>query len=292
MNLQESTKTGLNIGKELSIFGVFDGHGGNQVAEWIRDNFVKELLKLKSYKDGDYGQALKENFIKMDELMKTQSVKKDLQKYTTDKNEDAGMSGIAGFSVGTDADIANAVGCTACVCIMTKDEVICANAGDSRAVLCKKGMSVELSYDHKPDNAEEKERITKAGGFVEENRVKGMLNLSRALGDLEYKLDPELSAEDQMITCVPDIKVEKIDKNTEFLIIACDGIWDCLTNQEAVDFVREQAQYLKKKSGSSFKLSFIIEKMFEKIVAEDIAASGGLGCDNMTCSVISINDKI
>lgn len=262
------------------------------MAEWVRDNFVKELVKLKSYKDGDYGDALREAFIRMDELMKTPMVKKELQKYTNDKNDEGGMSGIAGFSMGADADIANAVGCTACVCILTKDEVICANSGDSRGVLCRKGVAVELSRDHKPDNPEEKERITKAGGFVEENRVKGMLNLSRALGDLEYKLDPELAVEDQMITCVPEIKVEKIDKNAEFLIIACDGIWDCMTNQEAVDFVKEQASTLKKKSGSSFKLSFIIEKMFEKIIAEDIAASGGLGCDNMTCTIISINDKI
>jgi protein phosphatase 1G len=208
------------IGKELSVFGVFDGHGGNQVAEWVRDNFVKEMVKLRSYKDGDYPEALRETFIKMDELMKTPLVKKELQKYTNDKDNDGGMHGIAGFSMGSEADIANSVGCTACVCIITKDEVICANSGDSRGVLCKKGVAIALSQDHKPDNPEEKERITKAGGFVEENRVKGMLNLSRALGDLEYKLDPDLAVEDQMITCVPEIKVEKIDKNTEFLIIA------------------------------------------------------------------------
>jgi serine/threonine protein phosphatase PrpC len=101
------------VGKELSIFGVFDGHGGNQVAEWVRDNFVKELVKLKSYKDGDYKDALKETFIRMDELMKTPMVKKELQKYTTDKDSEGGMSGIAGFSMGADADIANSVGCTA-----------------------------------------------------------------------------------------------------------------------------------------------------------------------------------
>lgn len=271
---------------------MFDGHGGNQVAEWVRDNFVKELIKLKSYKDGDYAEALRQNFIRMDELMKTPMVKKELQKYTNDKGDDNNMHGIAGFSMGQESDIANSVGCTANVCILTKDEVICANSGDSRGVLAKKGVAVEMSYDHKPDNADEKERITKAGGFVEENRVKGMLNLSRALGDLEYKLDPDLAVEDQMITCVPDIKREKIDKNTEFLIIACDGIWDCLTNQEAVDFVKDTASTLKKKSGSSFKLSFIVEKMFDKIIAEDIAASAGLGCDNMTCVIISINEKI
>ena len=145
-----------------------------------------------------------------------------------------------------------------------------------------------MSKDHKPDNPEEKERITKAGGFVEENRVKGMLNLSRALGDLEYKLDPDLPVEEQMITCVPDLKTEKIGKDGDYLIIACDGIWDCLTNQEAVDFVKEQASVLKKKSGATYKNSFIVEKMFEKIIAEDIAASGGLGCDNMTCVIIQL----
>jgi len=56
--------------------------------------------------------------------------------------------------------------------------------------------SVELSVDHKPELAEERQRIEKAGGFVEENRVKGVLNLSRSLGDLEYKSDTSLSAKD------------------------------------------------------------------------------------------------
>lgn len=113
---KEILLTLLYIGKELTIFGVFDGHGGNQVAEYVRDNFVKEMLKLKSYKDGDYPGALKETFIQMDELMKTSAVKKELKKYTTDKNEEGGMSGIAGFTMGSnDNDIASSVGCTACV---------------------------------------------------------------------------------------------------------------------------------------------------------------------------------
>ena len=106
----------IHIGKELSIFGVFDGHGGNQVAEFVRDNFVKEMIKLKSYKDADYSTALKETFIQMDELMKTSSVKKELKKYTTDKGDEGGMSGIAGFTMGSNEnDIATSVGCTACV---------------------------------------------------------------------------------------------------------------------------------------------------------------------------------
>ena len=127
-------------------------------------------------------------------------------------------------------DISLFTGCTACVVLISDTEIICANSGDSRAVLSNAGKCIELSIDHKPDLPTEKSRIEKAGGFVEDNRVKGVLNLSRSLGDLEYKQDKSLSVEHQMITCVPEIKVEKIKPAHDFLVIACDGIWDCLTS--------------------------------------------------------------
>lgn len=79
------------------------------------------------------------------------------------------------------------VGCTACSCILTKDRIICGNLGDSRAVLAKmvngKLTAIELSEDHKPENAEEKRRIEEAGGTVDFSRVDGTLALSRAIGD-------------------------------------------------------------------------------------------------------------
>lgn len=88
-----------------------------------------------------------------------------------------------------------------------------------------------MSVDHKPELPEEKARIEKAGGFVEDNRVKGILNLSRSLGDLEYKSDTSIALKDQMITAMPDIRKEKVTfGETQFLILACDGIWDCLTS--------------------------------------------------------------
>lgn len=68
-----------------------------------------------------------------------------------------------------------------------KNEVYTANAGDSRSVLCNNGEAIPLSKDHKPDDPEEKRRIIELGGFVNDNRVNGSLNLSRAFGDFEYK---------------------------------------------------------------------------------------------------------
>ena len=88
-------------------------------------------------------------------------------------------------------EIALGTGCTACSAIITQTDIYVGNSGDSRAVLAKKNgdkyIAVEMSIDHKPELPEERRRIEKAGGFVEDNRVKGVLNLSRSLGDLEYK---------------------------------------------------------------------------------------------------------
>ena len=85
-----------------------------------------------------------------------------------------------------------------------------------------------------------------------------------------------------MITCVPEIKTQIISKDIEFLFLACDGIWDCLTNQEAADFVHERIG----KVGNAYKASSIICEMFDKIIASSVAISRGIGCDNMTAVVV------
>lgn len=101
-----------------------------------------------------------------------------------------------------------------------------ANVGDSRAVLSRGGTAVDLSVDHKPEDALEKARVEAAGGHVsEDGRVNGGLNLSRALGDHCYKTNAELPVEAQLISPVPDIKVEQITDDDTLLVVACDGIW-------------------------------------------------------------------
>ena len=175
-------------------------------------------------------------------------------------------------------------GCTACVCVIDtlKKKLYFANAGDSRVVLCKKGQAYPMSLDHKPENEIEKNRIYKADGWISEGRVKGNLNLSRGLGDLEYKQNAKLPPEEQMITANPDIKIEEIDKDCDFIVLGCDGIWDCLTNQEACDYVKNDLKI----SGENTKLSGILEKMLDSICATDIYNETGVGCDNMTCLIV------
>lgn len=91
-------------------------------------------------------------------------------------------------------------GTTAITVLIKDDKLFCANAGDSRAIGCKNGEVESLSFDHKPNNPDEMDRIYRAGGWVELNRVNGNLALSRALGDFVFKKNKQKSAEQQIVT--------------------------------------------------------------------------------------------
>ncbi|KAI5697131.1 hypothetical protein M8J75_005695 [Diaphorina citri] len=172
-------------------------------------------------------------------------------------------------------------GCTAVVVLFVDNEVYIANAGDSRAVLCRDSKAQDLSEDHKPEDEAEKSRIVKAGGEVTPcGRVNGGLNLSRALGDHSYKQTAGLPLSEQMISALPDVQTISLTPQDEFIVIACDGIWNSLSSQEVVDFVRERI-------GKQEKLSDICEELFDKCLAPD-SLGDGTGCDNMTCVLVKI----
>mmetsp|Transcript_22646 Transcript_22646/g.26138 ORF Transcript_22646/g.26138 Transcript_22646/m.26138 type:complete len:558 (-) Transcript_22646:264-1937(-) len=173
-------------------------------------------------------------------------------------------------------------GCTAVVAVLVNDVLTVANAGDSRAVLCRKGGVTEaLSYDHKPLQEREMDRITKSGGFVNQfGRVNGNLNLSRSIGDLKYKQTKSLPPSAQMITAEPDILQVKLNPGDEFFILGCDGIWDCLSNEQAVLFVRDRIE-------TKAPTEIVIE-MLDEIVSDDPRATQGIGGDNMTCMIIDL----
>jgi len=128
-----------------------------------------------------------------------------------------------------EAEIGFIEGATAVISLIIGDEVYVANVGDSRAVISKGGSASRVSYDHKPDDPIEENRIRKLGGFInEDNRVNGVLALSRAFGDTALK---------GFVIAEPFLSSFRIGSDTEFLILACDGVWDVLSDQDAVDLV-------------------------------------------------------
>jgi len=173
-------------------------------------------------------------------------------------------------------------GCASVCAVITGYTLTVANAGDSRVVLCRKGGITEpMSYDHKPQNEGEKKRIDESGGFVNQfGRVNGNLNLSRSIGDLKYKQVRQLPMSAQMITAEPDIKQVTLDPEDEFLILACDGIWDCLTNEEAVQYVRERID-----TKTPIQIG---TEMLDEIISVDPRETSGIGGDNMTVMVVDL----
>lgn len=172
-------------------------------------------------------------------------------------------------------------GCTAVVSLVRGRQLVVANAGDSRCVVCRSGQALDMSLDHKPEDEAEYSRIRNAGGRVtKEGRVNGGLNLSRAIGDHAYKRNKDLELKDQMITSLPDVKTLEIDPATdEFMVMACDGIWNNMTSQEVVDFVKHELD------SGNHQLSAICEKLFDVCLAPDTSGDG-TGCDNMTCIIV------
>lgn len=186
-------------------------------------------------------------------------------------------------------------GCTATVALITPSEIYCCNAGDSRTVMSKGKQAVDLSVDHKPDDPEEHRRIVAANGFVEESRVNGMLALSRALGDFEYKNNRNMKAKDQAVTAFPDVKCVQLTSDTEFVLLACDGIWDVMTSQQGISYVHKQLYndnfQVESKKRTMQQLVKGIEGMMDECCAKDLSSCGGLGCDNMTAILVEFKHQ-
>ncbi|RDI82335.1 hypothetical protein Vi05172_g7620 [Venturia inaequalis] len=239
------------IDQRLSYFGVYDGHGGDKVAIYTGENLHKIIAKQEAWKAGNFEQALKDGFLATDRAI------------LSDPKYEEEVSG-----------------CTSCVTVISKDKIFCGNAGDSRAVLGIKGRAKPLSFDHKPQNEGEKARICAAGGFVDFGRVNGNLALSRAIGDFEFKKSPELPPEQQIVTAFPDVTVHDITEDDEFVVVACDGIWDCMSSQAVIEFVRRGIV-------AGQELHQICENIMDNCLASN-SDTGGVGCDNMTVTVVAL----
>ncbi|KAJ1677887.1 Protein phosphatase 2C 2, partial [Spiromyces aspiralis] len=243
VNISEGENPGTNA---PAFFAVFDGHGGQGSAIYAGKHLHHFIRKRPEFAEKKYDAAIKAGYLETDEHLR--------QSFST---------------------VQDPSGCTAVSVVIPGDgKIYCGNAGDSRCVLSSGGKAIPLSMDHKPTNDIEYQRITQGGGFVEFGRVNGNLALSRAIGDFEFKNNPALSPEKQVVTADPDVSVHELSTDDQFFVVACDGIWDCMTNVEVTDMVRELV-------AAGVELTTVCEKIMERCLARE-SEFGGLGCDNMT----------
>jgi len=198
------------------VFGVFDGHGGDHVAHYTAKHIQQHIVNQPMFKPPFTHEVLSTSFSAA--ILALDAELKNQPEHTSGHDQS---------------------GSTLTMVALTPTDVICANTGDSRSVLCRGGEAVEISNDHKPFLEDEKNRIENAGGHVKFNRVNGDLAVSRALGDFAYKTRDDLPATAQAVTADPEVIVQARTPEDQFLILACDGIWDVMSSQECVTYVSD-----------------------------------------------------
>ncbi|VVA94416.1 unnamed protein product [Arabis nemorensis] len=185
----------------MSFFGVYDGHGGGKAAEFVAENLHKNVLEMmKNCKEKvEKEEAFKAAYLSTDRDFLQEGV----------------VSGAC------------------CVTALIQDqEMIVSNLGDCRAVLSRRGVAEALTTDHRAGRDDERERIENQGGYVEFHRgawrVHGILAISRSIGDAHLK---------KWVVAEPETRILELEQDMEFLVLASDGLWDVVSNQEAVDTV-------------------------------------------------------
>ncbi|XP_048841012.1 protein phosphatase 1A isoform X1 [Brienomyrus brachyistius] len=206
-----------------SFFAVYDGHAGSQVARYCCEHLLEHITSNPDFRGGErepsvesVKSGIRTGFLQIDEHMRAISEKKH----------------------GADRSGSTAVGV-----LLSPRHTYFINCGDSRGLLSRAGRVHFFTQDHKPSNPLEKERIQNAGGSVMIQRVNGSLAVSRALGDFDYKCVHGKGPTEQLVSPEPEVyEIERSEAADEFIVLACDGIWDVMANEELCDFVRSRLE--------------------------------------------------
>ena len=236
MEMEDAHTCETNIKlKEWSFFAVFDGHAGPKVSEYCSKNLLSVIMETVDEKRDNEEvvcEKIKKGFLKVD---------KKLQKQPP---------------------WAKGGGTTAIACMVSPKKFIWANCGDSRGLLCRDGKLEYNTTDHKPMNELERSRIEKAGGTVMMQRVNGSLAVSRALGDFDYKCVEGKEQSEQLVSPEPEMHLMDRSEKDQFLLLACDGVFDVMTNEEIVTYI---LHHLELESDLSKICSDLIDTCLNKV---------------------------
>lgn len=213
----EDQHTAMNE-NSIPFFGVYDGHGGTHCAEFLKENLHGYVLSHPKLLDNPE-LALREAI--------AQAETKFMEKCRAEKIES---------------------GSTAALAIILKDKLVTANVGDSEIVLSRDGQPVLLTTKHQlGSNEKEVERVKNCGGRIYHSRVGHpkfnpqlvSLAVSRAIGDAGFKLEEYTDGKSSGVIADAETQQYDLTPADEFLIIACDGLYDVMSYQECVSFCRD-----------------------------------------------------
>jgi len=206
--MEDQGKSVENLGGDQNkmLFCIFDGHGGGEVSKFLQEHFHTYMKKLLPF--DDYFKGFLNLFRTLDEEIKSLNI------------PTMGSTGTVVFIEKTKG----------------KKMLYCVNVGDSRCILVNRKGVTRMSYDDRVDDPKETERIMRTGGVIVNGRVYGTLMLSRSFGDWAIK----------SYGVIVDPHISKIELNDDdlFLIIASDGVWDVIKDEECMQFYRNSKNTL------------------------------------------------
>ena len=202
---------------QCAFYGVFDGHGGRAAADFVGARLIPNIRAAAGPRvSGDALQkSLRDAYFQTD------------REFREAASEDDAASGATALVV-----------CVASDPEAGTSELVVANAGDCRVVLSRAGKAIDLSTDQRPNCSTETSRIESAGGFVEDGYVNGYLGVSRAFGNFHLEGLKGTETAPGPLTVAPEVERWRLTGEDEFLVIACDGLWDVFSSNNAVDFAR------------------------------------------------------
>ena len=257
-------------GRSVSLFAVFDGHGGRGAAEYCAENLLRIFKDQPAVISGEVVESREELRATLrNTCWKMEEELRQWEPFVLRENVVRAAMGDEPAQVEVKARDNSG---TTCIIVVLCDEYFAiANVGDCRAVLNTAGNVLQLSRDHKPMvspidvvagpaditplqeaedfYAQERKRIVAAGGGITENgyvvstreNPKEQLAMTRSLGDFQYKQNKALPLEKQVVIAEPEVSVHSWEGyEGDFLVLACDGVWDVMTNIAVVDFLRRE----------------------------------------------------
>jgi serine/threonine protein phosphatase PrpC len=184
-----------------------------------------------------------------------------------------------------DFNFADECGSTANIILINNKFIYIANVGDSLSLMYKNGEIYKLSNEHKTTLKSEIIRIKKFNKIkLIHNRIDGKLNITRAIGDLNYKKNENLKPYEQIITSYPEINKIKMTDDIDFIIMASDGVWDCVDQEKLCETIEKEL-----KENIDNKISNIIANIFDNIISKNNISS--IGSDNMSCIIIQFKNN-
>jgi serine/threonine protein phosphatase PrpC len=246
-------------GQQVSIFGILDGHCGRRVADLGAQFFPEFFL---SHPDAAKNPPL---------ALVDSGIRTDHRVFQQIHRQDGGSTLIVATVVGKTLHVA---------CI-----------GDARAVLSEAGRAVAMSIDHKPTDPPEQQRVARCGGMVHFGRVGGCLAVSRALGDFEFKFNGlKYIHKEYQVSNVADIRSIALNDASQFLIIACDGLWDVMTNEDAVSWVTDYiGRAVETNKAPAIDRSKVLNACSQAL-AEAAVARGSM--DNVSVTIVAFHEWI